>query len=171
MTAVKCKYRLCLFAVLLFCTSVMATTSHEQTSSHTPHHATNTEGSLRITDAYVRGLPPGQTTTAAFFTIENTGKTSLLLEKISSPIADSVEIHESKNINGQMQMRKLDGVTIKAGEAISFKPNAKHIMLSGLTKPLKEGDEISLRLCFGDFCHMLALPVVSVLNEHTQHHH
>jgi hypothetical protein len=134
-------------------------------------HLSLGEKYLTIEDAYVRGLPPGQTTTAAFFSLKNNSDTSISLKSISSPVAGKVEVHETRNVDGQMQMRKVDDLTLTPGQRIELKPNGKHLMLMGLTAPLKEGDKVSLRLCFTEFCRMLELPVVSVLQEGLQKSH
>ena len=163
-----------LLLVLLLSTGVFASgdVKHDQSLSeyagqelHAVQHETQAQEQLEISKAYVRGLPPGQKTTAAFFTIKNITDNVLTLKKLSTPNAEKAEMHETQEQAGQMQMRKLDALTIKPGETVVFEPNGKHIMLMGLTLPLKEGELITLRLCFGEFCRMLKLPVVSVLNE------
>jgi hypothetical protein len=134
-------------------------------------HISLGEKYLEVENAYVRGLPPGQKNTAAFFTLTNNSDMRIRLNKLSSEAASKVEVHETQNVDGQMQMRRVDDVSLEPGQSVEFKPNGMHIMLMGLTKPLKDGDKISLRLCFTEFCRMLDLAVVSVLNEGTQKSH
>jgi copper(I)-binding protein len=47
-----------------------------------------------------------------------------------------------------MKMRQVDGIDLPAGKAVSLKPGGYHIMLTGLAKPLKEGDTFPLILDF-----------------------
>lgn len=169
--------RISLFAVLMWlsaCVVAADKTAHINAADKNGNDPDRLSlGSLyvAISDAYVRGLPPGQKVTAAFFTLKNNSDGVIVLSEISSPDASKIEIHETKTIDGQMQMRVVEGLTIQSGETVVFEPSAKHIMMKGLTRSLKEGDKVSLRLCFDDFCRVLDLPVMSVLNEGTQSHH
>jgi copper(I)-binding protein len=45
-----------------------------------------------------------------------------------------------------MGMRDIDSVSIPPGQTVEFKPGALHIMLIGLTRPLKDGDMLPLTL-------------------------
>ena len=47
-----------------------------------------------------------------------------------------------------MKMRRLDGIDLKPGESHILKPMAEHIMLFGVTEPLKEGDPVKLTFTF-----------------------
>ena len=126
---------------------------------------------ISISGGSIRAMPPGQTTTAAFFTLNNNSNNALTLEKLSSNIAERVEIHSTEEHNGSLQMRKRDYIAIAAGETTVFAPGQDHIMFIGLKKPLKDGDNVDLNLCFGDFCKHLTLKAVSVLAESGHHHH
>ena len=148
---------------LLFSSALWADASH-----HTKQALAD---QISISDAYVRGLPPGQKVTAAFFTLSNNSAEDIVLQKVSSPVANSAEVHETSNTGGQMQMRHIKELSIKAGETVMFQSGGKHIMLFGLNKTLTEGEQVALRLCFGDFCRVFEAPVVSVLNEKKVDHH
>ena len=52
--------------------------------------------------------------------------------------------------NGVMKMRQVDGIDLSAGQAVMLKPNGYHIMLIGLTQPLKEGQTFPLTLTFAN---------------------
>ena len=47
-----------------------------------------------------------------------------------------------------MQMRPMPEVVILPGAALKFEPGANHVMLIGLTKPLRAGDTVTLKLTF-----------------------
>ena len=47
-----------------------------------------------------------------------------------------------------MKMEHVDGIDIPAHGTLLMKPGGYHIMLMGLTQPLKEGEEIELTLIF-----------------------
>ena len=132
------------------------------------------QAKITVNDAYIRGLPPGQSTTAAFMKITNHSDKAITLKKLSSSKAKSVELHESLMNDGRMQMRAVEKFSIKAHQSASLTAGGKHLMFMGLTQTLKEGDTVDLQLCFNEVCQHLDLPVVSVLNEkndHSHHHH
>ena len=59
------------------------------------------------------------------------------------------EIHEMAMDNAVMTMRALpDGVEIKPGETLTFKPGGLHLMLMGLKKPLVQGTDVHVTLNF-----------------------
>jgi len=47
-----------------------------------------------------------------------------------------------------MKMRPISGVDIPAGHPVSLKPGGEHIMLMGLSQPLREGQSFPLTLDF-----------------------
>ena len=49
---------------------------------------------------------------------------------------------------GMMGMQPVARLEIPAGGTVELKPGGYHIMLMGLARPLKEGDEIELTLSF-----------------------
>lgn len=128
---------------------------------------------ILIQDAYIRGLPPGQTTTAAFMQITNASDKAVTLKNMHSDAAETIELHQSIMENGTMKMRQIKDFQLEARASATFEAGAKHIMFLGLKKPLSEGDTVKLKLCFTDFCQLIELPVISVLNEagSSAHHH
>ncbi len=50
--------------------------------------------------------------------------------------------------NGVMKMRPVDGLDLPAGKPVTLKPGGYHIMLTGLAKPLQEGQSFPLTLEF-----------------------
>ena len=57
-------------------------------------------------------------------------------------------LHETVLQDGVMKMQHVDALDIPANGQLRMKPGGYHIMLMGLAKPLKEGDEIELTLIF-----------------------
>jgi copper(I)-binding protein len=47
-----------------------------------------------------------------------------------------------------MKMRPISKVDIPAGQPVSLKPGGEHIMLMGLSQPLREGQSFPLTLDF-----------------------
>ena len=108
------------------------------------------ETALRIHAPYVRLTPPGAAATGAFMRIENTGATDRQLIKAESPAAKTVELHTHINEGGMMKMRAVPFIAIKAGGQTELKPGSYHVMLIGLTQPLKDGDQVAITLTFDD---------------------
>ena len=102
-----------------------------------------------IDHAHARATVPGQGTGAAYVDIENRGKTSDRLIKISSPIAQSAEVHSMTMDGSIMRMREVPQIELKPGAKVAMATNEGfHIMLIGLKQPLRPGQKIPLALRF-----------------------
>jgi copper(I)-binding protein len=104
-------------------------------------------GGIVVTGAWARATPPGATTGAVYLTIENRGGTADRLMSVASPAAGSAMLHTTLEESGVSKMRESDG-GIAPGAVFQMKPGGTHVMLMGLTAPLKEGETISLTLSF-----------------------
>ena len=124
------------------------------------------ENGVTVSDAYIRGLPPGQTVTAAFMTINNHQDKDCKLVGVGSSVSRSAEIHEHSHKNGKMSMRPVKSLVIPAGGSVSLVPGGYHLMMFGLEDSLKEGEAHTITLSF-EGCDELSIdaPVQSVLNE------
>ena len=80
---------------------------------------------------------------AAFMTINNTGKEDVVLKTASIEGAKSVEIHTHSHKDGVMRMRQLHELSIKAGEAVVLEPGGLHLMIFGI-KVLSENPQLIL---------------------------
>ena len=86
--------------------------------------------------------------TAAYLTIHNNGVLTERLIKITSPSADTIEIHRSwTDEKGIMRMHPLDSVDIPPEQQLIFEPGGYHLMLVGV-QPLQAGDSLALSLLF-----------------------
>jgi hypothetical protein len=103
---------------------------------------------VTVAHPWARAMPQGATVGSAFAEMKTDKDTSDPLIGVSSPVAKSVEVHSMTMDGDVMKMRRLDGIDLKPGESHVLKPMAEHIMLFGLTQPLKEGDLIKLTLTF-----------------------
>jgi copper(I)-binding protein len=106
-------------------------------------------GKLRIEHPYARATVSGQSSGAAYLTIENKGNNPDRLIAIASPISKAVEIHTMSMDGNVMRMREVSGIELKPSAKVSMKPgDGYHIMLVGLKQPLKIGDKFPLTLTF-----------------------
>jgi len=123
-------------------------------------------GEFVVRDAYIRGLPPGQTVTAAFMTLDNGLDSDCKLVGASSPLAGSAEVHAHSHHGGTMSMRPVPSLLIPSGEQVRLAPGGYHLMLFGVQDALKDGDEYSIRLLFEGCSEVeIKAPVRSVLSE------
>jgi copper(I)-binding protein len=108
-------------------------------------------GALEISQPWARATPKGADSGAAYLTVTNTGKTPRRLSCVSSDAAAKCQIHQMSMHDGVMQMRPVeDGVQIKPGETVTFKPGGYHIMLSELKRALQQGNPVEATLKASD---------------------
>ena len=105
-------------------------------------------GNLVVTSAWARATPPGANVGAAYVTVENRGAEDDTLVSAESPVAQSVMAHETAEENGVATMRPLAEPAIPAGGTLAMEPGGIHLMLMGLTAPLKKGESVPLTLTF-----------------------
>lgn len=98
---------------------------------------------LAVHGAYVPEPVPDRPA-AGFLTIDNTGDADDVLTGATSPVAGSVEIHET--VDGTM--RAVDALPVPADGRLRLSRGGTHLMLLDLTRRLTEGDTIRLTLHF-----------------------
>jgi len=103
-----------------------------------------------IEEAWVRLPPPVADTAAAYMKIENHGDHDVEITGIETTIATSPEFHSMEMHDGMMNMQKMEKVIVPAHGEISFSPGGNHLMLVGLTTPLKAGSHIMMTLKTSD---------------------
>jgi len=102
-------------------------------------------GDLLIGHPWARPTAEGAKLGAAYLSIENKGKEADKLVSAESPAAEKSELHETREVNGVMTMRPVEGgIEVKSGAVIELKPGGYHIMLVGLKKQLREGESVPL---------------------------
>ena len=111
--------------------------------------ASQAHDGMHAEDAYIRSTNP--MTGAAFMRLENHRAVPCTLTAVSSDVAERIELHTHEEADGIMRMRQIeDGIAVPAGETASLKRGGDHVMLLGLTRPLADGDTVTLALDFGD---------------------
>ena len=131
-----------LFYPLLIIITPPAVTAHEYAQKN-----------ITVDHPWSKPTPPLSEYGVAYFNVSNSGQTDdLLLEiKIPDEIAKSASIHDVIHNGEMMRMREVTkGKKIPAGSTIKFQPGGSHIMLEGLTKPLKLDDKFTIELVFAD---------------------
>ena len=106
-------------------------------------------GSLDIGHPWARATPKSASVGGGYLKITNKGTVPDRLTAVSSDAAGMVEIHEMKMSGNKMEMRPLkDGIEIKPGQTVEFKPGGYHIMFMNLKQPFEQGKRIKGTLTF-----------------------
>jgi hypothetical protein len=106
-------------------------------------------GDLTLRHPWARATPPGAEVAAGYVRITNSGNAPDRLVAISSPIAESGEIHEGTLVDDIAKMRRLEnGVEIPAGTTVDLEPSGIHLMLVKLKQSLVEDMTIKATLTF-----------------------
>jgi copper(I)-binding protein len=107
-------------------------------------------GDLVVSDVRSSPTPPVASVGAVYFSITNAGRKADRLMAISTPIAGTAEIHESRVVKGIVEMRPVASVECPPGATVKIEPGGLHVMLMGLTHPLAAGTQFPLLLRFRD---------------------
>lgn len=106
------------------------------------------EPEIGLSNAWTRPTLGAGRTTAAYVTITNMGSKADKLTAAHTPGSGSVEIHTAGMENGVMRMRRLDGLDIPAGEAVTMAPGGYHIMIINVEEAIQVGATVPLTLTF-----------------------
>lgn len=102
-------------------------------------------GELRFSEAWSPEAPPGRTM-AGFVTISNPGEREIEVVDGESPQFARVEIHTMTMDEDMMRMRRLDSLTVSAGETLELAPRGIHLMLFEPRRHLTAGEAIEIEL-------------------------
>ncbi|MDE0334148.1 MAG: copper chaperone PCu(A)C [Defluviicoccus sp.] len=105
-------------------------------------------GPLTVEAPWARASAGAARAGAAYLRIVNAGAETDRLLRASSPVAERVELHTHRMRDGVMRMRRIEAVSVPGNEAAELKPGGDHVMLMGLTGPLKQGTAFPLTLSF-----------------------
>lgn len=126
--------------------------------------------SITVREPWSRASSAMASAGAAYMQIQNTGSEADALVGAASPVAMTVEVHETVAMGtpaasdgtggmetpaasdgmggGMMGMRPVARLEIPAGATVELKPGGYHIMLIGLEQELKVGESIEITLTF-----------------------
>ena len=107
-------------------------------------------GDLTATDAYARVSGATAKSGAVFLVLSNAGTADDTLIAADTPVAERTELHTHlQDAQGVMRMVEVeDGFPVPAGGSHPLARGGDHVMLLGLTGPLKDGDSFPLTLTF-----------------------
>lgn len=106
-------------------------------------------GALKVERAVARATVPGQDSAGAYLSLRNDSARADRLIGASSPVAGAVEMHRMTMNGNVMAMREMSAIAIPPREAIVMAPgDGYHLMLTGLRKPLQQGERFPMTLRF-----------------------
>ncbi|MBT5111480.1 MAG: copper chaperone PCu(A)C [Rhodospirillaceae bacterium] len=123
---------------VLACIAIAPTVSAQE------HHI----GDIVVTTPWARATPGHAKIGGAYLTLTTHGATPDMLVAAASPVARTIEFHGHTMVKGVMRMRRVDGVNVEPGEAVTLRPGGLHLMLMGLRAPLAKGQTFPLTLTF-----------------------
>ena len=104
-------------------------------------------GDLLVQQPRTRAAGQGATG-GGFLSIRNRGAAADRLLSASSPDARAVELHTMIRDGDVMRMRPVAFIEVPAGQTVALRPGGLHLMLIGLSQPLREGESVPVTLRF-----------------------
>lgn len=95
-----------------------------------------------VEGAWVRAPLSGSDKTAAYMTVDALTDTPAAMIAVTSPSAETLELHTHIMDGTTMAMRQVDEIEIPA----ELRPMSDHIMMFGVDPELKEGDTVTLEI-------------------------
>jgi copper(I)-binding protein len=126
--------RLALFALLLTAAQAYAHT-HEKSD-------------IQVRHPWSRATPPGAKVAVGYMEIRNHGRQADRLLSASTPVAQRVEMHITRQEGEVMKMREVKAFEIPARERYELRPGGGHLMLVDIARPLKKGERFTMTLRF-----------------------
>lgn len=134
----------CVALSLAWSAAATASGNKSATKPASQASAVSAAAKVQVSDAWIRPAVKGQSGTGGFMTLMSPEGATLV--GFSTPMAEMAELHEMAMQGDVMRMRPIESLALPAGQTVGLKPGGHHLMLMGLKKPLKVGDQIPLML-------------------------
>ena len=132
-----------------------------------PTQPTEPTEPIQIEGAWAPAMPPNAVIGAVYMEITAHKPDRLL--GASSPIAHSVEVHQTLIEEGIARMRPVEAIAL-GREPFIFEPGGAHFMLIGISTPLETGRTIELELQFEHAGTVtVQVPVMASDGDHAHH--
>ncbi|HQS57675.1 MAG: hypothetical protein B7Y56_08610 [Gallionellales bacterium 35-53-114] len=99
-----------------------------------------------VSKAWVGESIPGQST--ATLQLNLTTIKPVTLVSVSSPFAESVEIHNLTKVRGALKPQIVHSLPLPDHRTIAFGSQGLFLMMTGIKQPLKMGDRVPINLSF-----------------------
>lgn len=102
-----------------------------------------------VLEPWARATAASAPAAAGYMTLRNAGSQPERLLSASSPLARTVELHETRMDGDVMRMRQLDtGLVLPPGSTVRLDPGGTHFMLVGPARAFKRGERVPMTLRF-----------------------
>jgi len=105
-------------------------------------------GDLRLDTLHVRASIGATPNTAGYVTVVNVGPRPDRLVTASCACARRVELHATSTDGGVARMGAVRGFDVPARGRLTLAPGGGHLMLLGLTRPIRDGEFVRITLRF-----------------------
>lgn len=122
---------------------------------------------LEVT-GFARETIPGQSMSAAYLHLRNDCEAARTLVAVTAQGMD-VSIHETREVDGRVQMRALEQLVVPASGIVRMAPGGLHLMLEGAA--LKAGQALDVVLKFADGESQTVALAVEKIGAGKHHHH
>lgn len=120
-----------------------------RSAAPSPAPAAASGGAVSVDSLWLRASPVGVTVGAGYLRLSSPVSDRLLEARVPDSVAAAVEMHEVvTEAEGSLRMRRVDSISLPAGQPVEFRPGGRHLMLTGLRAPLRPGDRVMLTLRF-----------------------
>lgn len=128
---------------------------------------------LALQDFWIRAMPPGQSMTAAYGKITNTGESPEGIIDASLPFAQRIEFHKSVEHEGAMRMQAITDLTLAPGQTLTLMPGGAHMMVMGVDDMPQEGERFDLCVdsTAGQQCTSAPVMKQGPMSDHSHHAH
>ena len=103
--------------------------------------------SLQVTGAWIKNLPMAVPVRAGYMRISNNQNREVTIVSLQSKSFESIEIHQSLEVNGMMSMRPVDN---PAGASLELAPGGYHLMMMHPLDELIPGQIVAVTLYYED---------------------
>ena len=111
--------------------------------------STGSENSIDISEVWIREVPVNSDITALYFEVKNGGSSDDIIVSVNTHLSEKAEIHNTViNSGGSAKMERLEEVVVPSRDTVSFSPGGMHVMLIGLNKNIKTGEEYQVNINF-----------------------
>lgn len=106
------------------------------------------QATLSVRNAYMPAPVPGRQMGVIYLELNNPSRRDRELVLLETSVAEVAEVHRSVYEEGTMRMRKIQHLSVPAGQTIQFEPGGYHIMLMQLESVPEPPGNFGLQMVF-----------------------
>ena len=103
-----------------------------------------------VESPWIRKPPMAMPMMAGFATVRNPCPAPVTLVGASSTVFESVELHETRTVEGMSRMRHVEALEVPAGGEVTLAPGGLHLMLMRPRAAVEAGGAIEVELSLAD---------------------